>query len=192
MSCCCSGININGAHAVARYLCRLVPKGTTFLYGTTNLEKAEVDHWLEYSLTTLTQRQGVAPTEALEYLDSILAPRVYLVGYDMTLADLAVYSSVRGQFCSYHLELSVYIPSLVGLSDLSLYPNVMRWFNYIASKPEVAFVTSKMLTEEEVSANERDLCVEGKKKYFLRPILLRQHRLRVNMWNFLEQRWGRS
>lgn len=41
-----SGATVSGAHAVARYLCRLVP-GTT-LYGKTNLERAEV--WEKYYL----------------------------------------------------------------------------------------------------------------------------------------------
>ena len=88
-----SGVSIGGAHAVARYLCRLVPGGATPLYGSTNLEKAEIDHWLEYSLTALTQHQNATPITTLEKLNSILAPRVYLVGYQMTLAD---HSSLRG------------------------------------------------------------------------------------------------
>lgn len=79
---------------MARYLCRLT---ATPLYGGTNLEKAEIDHWLEHSLTALSQHQGATPTSALEQLDGVLGPRVYLVGYDMTLADLAVYSAVRGK-----------------------------------------------------------------------------------------------
>lgn len=91
-----SGVSINGAHAVARSLCRLAPKGSaTCLYGNTNLEKAEVDHWLEYSLTTLQSQ--AAMDGALKHLDSVLAPRVYLVGYDLTLADLAIYSVVQGE-----------------------------------------------------------------------------------------------
>ena len=91
-----SGVTINGAHAAARYLCRLAPP-TSSLYGTTNLEKAEIDHWLEFSLSQLTQQQGAPPTVAFDRLDAILAPRVFLVGYELSLADLAVYSSVKGE-----------------------------------------------------------------------------------------------
>lgn len=92
----CSDVTITGAHAVARHLCRIAPKGATPLYEGTNLEKAEIDHWLEYSITSLTQHQGATPTDALQHLDSILGPRVYLVGYEVTLADLAAFSAVRG------------------------------------------------------------------------------------------------
>lgn len=52
---------------------------------------------IRYSLTSLGQQQGAMPTSALEQLDTLIAPRTYLVGYDMTLADLAVYSAVRGE-----------------------------------------------------------------------------------------------
>ncbi len=93
----CRGVTIGGAHAVARYLCRLASRGgATPLYGSTNLEKAEVDHWLEYSITVLSQQQGATSTSALEHVEAILGPRVYLVGYEMTLADLAVFSAIRG------------------------------------------------------------------------------------------------
>ena len=50
---------------------------------------------MEYSITQLTQQN--ASEETLTRLDAILAPRVYLVGYELTLADIAVYSSLRGK-----------------------------------------------------------------------------------------------
>ena len=104
-----SGETIEGAHAVARYLCRLVPSST--LYGTNDLEKAEVnryariymglfhpralvrpqiDNWLDRSLASDFATDG-----ALKNLDSILLPRTYLVGYDVTLADLAVFAALK-------------------------------------------------------------------------------------------------
>ena len=100
---------------MARYLCRLAtPRGgATPFYGVTNLDKAEVDHWLEYSITALSQQQGVISTEALEHVNAILGPRVYLVGHEMTLADLAVYSAIRGIYAfvvtdsAYHTDPQV-------------------------------------------------------------------------------------
>ncbi len=90
-----SGRTLNGAYAVARFLCRLAPPGAAALYGTTHLEKAEVDHWMEYSLTHLSP--GPDQQKVLTRLDDILEPRVYLVGYNLSLADLAVYSFLRGK-----------------------------------------------------------------------------------------------
>ena len=98
----CSGrATITGAHAVARHLCRLAAAGSTpstspQLYGSSSLEKAEVDHWLEYSLISLT-KQGLADNkDVMSYLDGVLAPRVYLMGYELSLADLAVFGAMRG------------------------------------------------------------------------------------------------
>ena len=96
----CSGTTITGAHAVARHLCRLAWKAesaTPLLYGITNLEKAEIDHWLEFSLSSLSQQQGADVSNSLDRLEAVLGPRTYLVGYDLSLADLAVYSSLRGK-----------------------------------------------------------------------------------------------
>ena len=95
----CSGTTITGAHAVARHLSRLAwgAGSNVALYGATNLEKAEIDHWLEFSLISLSQQQQSADVgTSLARLDAVLGPRTYLVGYDLSLADLAVYSSLRG------------------------------------------------------------------------------------------------
>lgn len=96
----CSGTTITGAHAVARHLCRLAwgVGSNTALYGATNLEKAEIDHWLEFSLISLNQQQNTDISTSLARLDAVLGPRTYLVGYDLSLADLAVYSSLRGKY----------------------------------------------------------------------------------------------
>ena len=55
----------------------------------------QVDHWLEYSLVELSQQ--TTTSETLARLDAVLASRVFLVGYHFSLADIAVFSSVRGQ-----------------------------------------------------------------------------------------------
>ena len=97
---CSSGTTITGAHAVARHICRLAwgAESNMSLYGITNLEKAEIDHWLEFSLTSLSQQQQSSLlTSSLDHLEAVLGPRTYLVGYDLSLADLAVYSSLRGK-----------------------------------------------------------------------------------------------
>jgi glutathione S-transferase len=76
------------------------------LYSATNLEKAEVDHWLEFSLVSLSQQQNADISSSLARLDAVLGPRTYLVGYDLTLADLAVYSSLRGERFLYMYEFA--------------------------------------------------------------------------------------
>ena len=53
----------------------------------------QVDHWMEYSLSQLTQ-QSATPT-VLAQLDAVMASRMFLVGYHFSLADIAVYSSIQ-------------------------------------------------------------------------------------------------
>ena len=92
-----SGVTITGVQAVARHLCRVASRHTSsLLYGTTSLEKAEIDHWLQFSVTALTKQQSASRKVNLARLDSVLSSRVYLVGYEMTIADLAVFGALRG------------------------------------------------------------------------------------------------
>lgn len=51
---------------------------------------------MEFSVTALTRQNVTSSKDVMSRLDAVLAPRVYLVGYDMTLADLAVFGAVRG------------------------------------------------------------------------------------------------
>lgn len=51
-----------------------------------------MDHWLERTLTS-----DLTTDSALKNLDAALAPRTYLVGYDVTLADLAVFKALKGE-----------------------------------------------------------------------------------------------
>ena len=81
----------------------------------------QVDHWLEYSLVRLSLQSVTSVT--LDQLDSVLTARVFLVGYHFSLADIAVYSSLRGIYTT-PLSLSCLSPSLsLSLSCLSLSPS---------------------------------------------------------------------
>ena len=62
---------------------------TKSLYGSSILERTEVDHWLTFSLGPLA-----CPGEtekSLSYLDSVLQPATFLVGDSVTIADYEVY-----------------------------------------------------------------------------------------------------
>ena len=54
---------------------------------------------MEYSLSQLTQQS--ATPNILAQLDAVMESRVFLVGYHFSLADIAVYSSLRSQTLSY-------------------------------------------------------------------------------------------
>lgn len=55
----------------------------------------QVDHWLEFSQNRLGNQNDLS--EALQYLDTVLAPVTYLVAHSITLADLAVWAALRGE-----------------------------------------------------------------------------------------------
>jgi bifunctional glutamyl/prolyl-tRNA synthetase len=127
---------ISGAMAVSRFLCRLVK---TDLYGQNNLEKAEIDHWLEYSVTSLNPQCNLQ--SVMSYLDNVLTPRVYLVGYSLTLADVAVFASLRGL-----------------LGPTPPHPsNLLRWFNFIAQQDSVKSGISQLPINEAPKGRQADV-----------------------------------
>ena len=56
----------------------------------------QVDHWLELSSGRLSCASEFAA--ALDYLDHKLATSTYLIGKSATLADVAVWSTLRSKF----------------------------------------------------------------------------------------------
>jgi len=71
----------------------------------------QVDHWLEFS--NLNLGCPARFSDALQYLNQSLGPVTYLVGHSATIADFAVWSSLRGMYV-FH-EVSVLL-SLRGMS----------------------------------------------------------------------------
>ncbi|GAB6021105.1 hypothetical protein CHUAL_003738 [Chamberlinius hualienensis] len=74
--------------SIARYLARIAPQLN--LYRSTSLERAEVDHWITFSLKQLaTQEEFV---EAATYLNGVLKDHQFLVGESISLADITVWA----------------------------------------------------------------------------------------------------
>ncbi|XP_077878966.1 bifunctional glutamate/proline--tRNA ligase isoform X3 [Ictidomys tridecemlineatus] len=79
-------------NSILRYLARVAT--TAGLYGTNLMEHTEVDHWLEFSTTKLSSCDLFA--SAISELNHCLSLRTYLVGNSMTLADLCVWATLKG------------------------------------------------------------------------------------------------
>ena len=62
------------------------------LYGSSVLEKTEVDHWLTFTLGPLSCPGEIE--KSLSYLDSVLQPATFLVGDSVTIADYEVYGKL--------------------------------------------------------------------------------------------------
>merc|ERR1712226_1404282 len=121
--------SIQGPVAVCRHLGRLC--GT--LYGKSVLEKAEIDHWLEFANTRL--RGNSSFTEALNYLEGVLAPTTHLVGYDVTIADIIVWTILRG-----NAEFQNTI------CDGKKFPNTGRYYQFLSEIQTFKNVASKIGT----------------------------------------------
>lgn len=81
-------ITCNRSNDVCRILAKTIAEND--LYGSTAIDKTEVDHWLTYSIGQLCNKNEF-PT-SIEYLDRFLASRTYLVGKRLTIADFAIFA----------------------------------------------------------------------------------------------------
>ncbi|CAH3161898.1 unnamed protein product [Porites lobata] len=119
-----TGQTVHGVRTVASYLSAL---SRQTLLGNSALEHAQVDQWLEYwqlqlekYLNDTTQVCG-----ALKDLNKFMSKRVYLVGHELTLADIMLYYALHPVM----LELTVH-----GKEQLI---NLSRWFNQVQCYPGV-------------------------------------------------------
>lgn len=89
---------------VARVIARALAEPQ--LYGTTAVEKTEVDHWLTFSIGPLsTSNEFIG---AVQYLNKVLGPLTFLVGKRLTVADFVVFSALYGiAFLCHFQDLNV-------------------------------------------------------------------------------------
>ena len=147
------------SNAIARYVARLRPD--TGLYGANFYQQAQVDQWIDFSANELEPARavwaytvsGVLPNNnpkplqeakkdveaALKVLDSHFLHQTYLVGNQVTLADLALWTTLLEPY------QKLFSPALQ-----KQFPNLLRWFNTIANQPHVKAVvpTVTFATEE--------------------------------------------
>lgn len=89
------------------------------LYSTGN--KEECDKWVKFALEQLTVKDFKAVTPALESLETFLNFRSYIVGYSATIADIAIWGSLRSN-------------GVVGAAVKNgTFVNIGRWYNMFNS-----------------------------------------------------------
>jgi len=134
------------ATAIARYLCA----GNKTLLGDSTFEQAQVNSWVDFSTNELETAAafvtypiiGWAPSvaglhkkgmedlmNALKVLDNYLKMETYLVGRNITLADIA---------CAVALILPM--KTVLGDAERKKVKNVTRWFNTIVNQKQVKAV----------------------------------------------------
>ena len=122
------GLVLASSASIARYLAK---RSAPALYGGDDIQrKTEVDHWLSFTLGPLAHHGEFR--NALTYLDSVLAPITFLVGQDITIADYVLFGA---------LYASPYWHGFMADTGGSKeFKNILRWYKYIGSKPEVKSV----------------------------------------------------
>ena len=121
--------------SIARYLARSAPQLS--LYGGDNIElNTEIDHWLTFTLGPLANHGEFK--NALNYLESVLAPITFLVGETISIADYVVF----GSLCASGFWQGF-------LKDGKEFVNIRRWYKFIQSQKEVQEVIKTLPKEIE-------------------------------------------
>lgn len=119
-----SGQTVTGVRTIAIYLSSL---SKCHLLGSSALERAQVDQWLEYWQTRLESyiNDGPVLKGELRDLNKFMSGSVYLVGCQLTLADIMLYYALHPVM----MELSV--------QEKEQIVNLSRWFNQVQCYPGV-------------------------------------------------------
>ncbi|XP_014679662.1 PREDICTED: bifunctional glutamate/proline--tRNA ligase-like [Priapulus caudatus] len=141
--------------SICRYLARLAPQ--LGLYGGNALERAEVDHWIEFSVGQLCCDSDFG--DGVQYLDSVLASANHLIGSGVTLADICVWAAIKGS------------PAWSG-NTFQGSVNVQRWFDHLAAQPQFkgaltqvpGLATKPAEKKEGVDKNRREAPAKEKMK----------------------------
>ncbi|XP_054568889.1 bifunctional glutamate/proline--tRNA ligase isoform X2 [Eptesicus fuscus] len=115
-------------NSILRYLARVAM--TARLYGSNLMEHTEIDHWLEFSATKLSSC-NLFPS-AINELNHCLSLRTYLVGNSLSLADLCVWATLKGN-----------VAWQEQLQQNSAPVHVKRWFGFLEAQQAFQSVGTK-------------------------------------------------
>eukprot|EP00752_Nemacystus_decipiens_P004043 g3702.t1 len=134
------GRSVSGDLAIARYVARS-SAAVALLGGEDPVESAVVDQWLDLSQTR-------ALTELASTLDAHLAPRTYLAGHELSLADVAVYVGLSGSRYAPPKEL----------------PHLSRWFSMVSGVKAVSSAKGAVMALSKGKSTSRGLPGGGGEK----------------------------
>ncbi|XP_016445352.2 glutamate--tRNA ligase, cytoplasmic-like [Nicotiana tabacum] len=110
-----NGLKLQGTSVLLRYISRVanIPN----MYQRDAFESSQIDEWLDYAPIFASGSQF---EEACGYVDGYLLQRTFLVGYSLSIADIAVWSGLAGAGKRWE-----------SLRSSKKYQNLARWFNSI-------------------------------------------------------------
>uniref|UniRef100_F6T8P3 Bifunctional glutamate/proline--tRNA ligase n=1 Tax=Ciona intestinalis TaxID=7719 RepID=F6T8P3_CIOIN len=99
------------------------------LVGSCAVSATEVDHWVGFAASGALQRQNDGEfIDALSSLDSALSLRTFLVGSQISFADMVVWAVLRES----------------NGTSKTKYVNISRWFNFLYNLPQFQKVNAKL------------------------------------------------
>ena len=127
-----SGNEVSGDLAIARYIARQQQQsknGSIIITGANDEDAAMVDQWVDYALQLNKFGLARRVLAISKTLDPILACATYVVGYSLTLADVALFASL-GFPCTVEAKAEV-------TSFLSEESPTKRWMDMVALHPAI-------------------------------------------------------
>ena len=121
------------------------------LYGSSILERTEIDHWLTFSLGPLSCAAEVQSSVA--YLETVLQPATFLAGDSVSVADYEVCGRLAAS------------PAWLWLVEQGKAPSsVARWFTMMTARSEVKSVLDSVPQESRAKPMSPDNSVKEKKE----------------------------
>ncbi|KAJ3417380.1 hypothetical protein HDV05_004845 [Chytridiales sp. JEL 0842] len=136
-------VHLAGPYKVLRYLSRYNTENATILGYTDPIKASQIDYWLDFCQDSLSPEAGFKPlASAFSTLDSHLRLRSFLVGYSLSLADIACWGALKA--------IPIFNKQLKSGNELGTY--ITRWFNHVES---LAFASEAVAAFEKAKVEGR-------------------------------------
>ncbi|GMN23176.1 hypothetical protein TIFTF001_000021 [Ficus carica] len=111
-----NGLKLHGTFVLLRYVGRIAPN----FYGSNAYESGQIDEWLDYAPVLSS---GSTFENGCKYVDEYLSGNTFLVGHNLSIADIAIWSGLAGTGQRWE-----------SLRKSKKYQNLVRWFNSILAE----------------------------------------------------------
>ncbi|KAI9355924.1 tRNA synthetases class I, catalytic domain-containing protein [Zopfochytrium polystomum] len=119
-----SEFSLSSTYPVLRLLSKYTPEYAAALGTADPVKASQIDYWLDFCVDSLAPTAAFKPlSAAFSKLDSHLKLRSFLVGYHLTVADIACWGALRSS--------PIFNKQLRAGSDIGTY--LQRWFSHVES-----------------------------------------------------------
>lgn len=128
-------------NAIARLLARLNPEAG--LYNPQDpISSTLIDQWLDFAETKLATSDFKSLDATYKELNKYLTLRSYIVGYQVTIADLVIWGTLRS---------SPVFARIVKTKPENLGAYLVRWYEYVASLEAAEYALTAVQKQDKAS-----------------------------------------